>query len=144
MAGETKRAPNTLARVMKTIGYLTDPATLPGKAFTFWEKNMTRAMERLVQNETYLGLAGGMMRRGFRAQAQWIELTEDMLRAMRIPTASEMHEVRDRLRQVGDQVEALGSELEVAVESLERIEKKLANGASSHGVKPQSAPHRTE
>jgi hypothetical protein len=143
MAGETKRAPNATARVMKTIGYLTDPATLPGKAFTFWERNMTRAMERLAQNDTYLGFAGGMMARGFRAQAQWIDLTEEMLRAMRIPTASDMFEVRDRLRQVSDQTEALGAELEVAIEALERIEKKLAlalvNGAPAHG-----APQPTE
>lgn len=144
MAGETKRAPSALVRVMKAIGYVTDPATLPGKAFTFWERNMTRAMEKLAQNDTYLSLAGGMMQQGFRAQAQWIEITEEMLRAMRLPTASDMHEVRDRLRQVSEEVEALSSELEVAVEALERIEKKLANGAPAHGVKPAGAAQGTE
>lgn len=126
MAEESKRPKrNLVARAMKAIGYLTDPKTKPGKAFTFVEQRATRAMERLAQNDKYLMFAGGMMRRGFEAQAQAIEVTEDMLRAMRLTTASDALEIRDRLRVVHEEVEALSSELEVVVESLERIEKKL-------------------
>lgn len=126
MAEETKRPKrNLVARAMRAIGYLTDPKTTPGKAFTFVEQKATRTMERLAQNDTYLTFAGGMMRRSFVAQAQAIEMTEDMLRAMRLTTASDALELRDRLRVVHEEVEALSSELEVVVESLERIEKKL-------------------
>ncbi|HSN97519.1 MAG TPA: hypothetical protein VLS89_04440, partial [Candidatus Nanopelagicales bacterium] len=85
-------------------------------------------------NEAYLTVAGGMMRRGFLAQAQAIEMTEDMLRAMRLTTASDAIDLRDRLREVQEQVEALGAELEVVVEALERIEKKLAAGAPGHAL----------
>jgi hypothetical protein len=126
MAGKSKRAPNATARVMKAIGYLTDPGTMPGKAFAVWEKGMTRVMDRLARSDTYLALAGGMMEQGFRAQAQAIGLAEDMLRAMRLPTASDVIDVREQLRDVSEQVEALSAELEVAVAALERIEKKLA------------------
>ncbi|MCC6556777.1 MAG: hypothetical protein IT372_27790 [Polyangiaceae bacterium] len=115
-----------LARALKAIGYLTDPATLPGKAFNFWERSMTRAFERLAASETYLGVAGGMMERGFRAQAQAVALAEDALRAARLPTASDVIDLRAELRAAHEEIEALSAQLELVLEALERIERRAA------------------
>jgi hypothetical protein len=129
MTVQSKRAPNPLARVLKTIGYLTDPATVPGKAFAFWEKGTTRLFERLARSETYLAFAGGVMEQGFRAQAQAVELTEDLLGAMRLPTASEVIALRAELREVHEEVEALGAQMELVLAALERIERRGAGAA---------------
>ena len=118
--GPSKRAPNPLARVLKTIGYLTDPATAPGKAFTFTERRLTALVERLARNDTYLSLAGGAMTRGFRARAQAISLTEETLRAMRLPTSSEVHELRAEVRRAREEIEALSAQMEVLIQALER------------------------
>ena len=55
-------------------------------------------------------------------------MMEKTLHSLRVPTSSEVDALRHQLRRMGDQVEALGSELEHVVELLERQE--------------QSPPHR--
>lgn len=120
-----------LAKVLKAIGWLTSPVTLPGKAFTAWEKGMTSMVEALAHSETYLNFAGRMMERNFRMHAQAVQLREEMLRAMRIPTTSEVDELRDGVRRISDEMEALSSQMELVLEALDEMKKqKQSNGAA--------------
>lgn len=104
---------------MKAIGYLTDPKTKPGKAFAWWETRATRVMERLAQNDLYLNLAGRMMERTFRTHEEWVRGMEDLLRLVRLPTATDMVELREQVHHLNDQVEAMSAQLELVLEKLE-------------------------
>lgn len=121
-----KRRPRSLAlaKLMKAVGYLTSPETTPGKAFTFWERTMTGAMDKLARNDIYLNFAGRMMEQSFRAQAQVIRAREDMLRAMRMPTASDIEDIRADLRRLNNQVEATSAQLELVIEALEAAARR--------------------
>ena len=116
-----------IARVLKAIGYLTDPKTTPGRAFTWWEKGVTGAMAKLAQNDLYLNVVGKMMERSFRAQAQSVQAMEDMLRLFRLPTASDVVDLREQVTHLNDQVEAMSAQLESLIEALE-AEKKGRSG----------------
>ena len=123
MSRESKtRKLNRLARALKLIGALTDPTqTTTGKLFNLWERGMTSAFERIAGSDTYLNMAGRMMEQGFRVQAESVRSTEAMLRAMRLPTASEIHDVQVELRRLRDQNEALLLQLELVLLRLEAL-----------------------
>jgi hypothetical protein len=124
-----------LAKVLKAVGWLTSPETLPGKVFTAWEKGATSVVEALAHNETYLNFAGRMMERNFRMHARAVRLREDMLRAVRVPTTSEVDELRDGVRRISDEMEALSSQMELVLEALDELKKhKQSNGASGSGT----------
>jgi hypothetical protein len=114
---------NPIALAMKTIGYLTDPKTAPGKVFGLYEKNLTAAFELLAHNELYLTWAGRMMEQSFRARRDMIAMMEGTLRLLRVPTASDVGDLRREVRAVGDQVEALGAQLEAVIDALEKREE---------------------
>src|SRR4051812_43262566 len=93
------RSPNLLARLLKLIGKLTDPkATTTGKVWSTLERGMTSAMGRLAGNAAYLNFAGRMMEQRFLFQAEATRSTEAVIRAMGLPTASELDELRDQVR----------------------------------------------
>jgi hypothetical protein len=119
-ASTRQKRTNPIALAMKTIGYLTDPKTAPGKVFGIYEKNLTAAFELLAHNELYLIWAGRMMEQSFRARRDAIAAMEGTLRLFRIPTASDVGDLRREVRAVSDQIEALGAQLEVVVEALEQ------------------------
>jgi hypothetical protein len=112
--------PGLLARALKTVGRLTHPETRSGRAFTRAERGLTRVASRLAQSPTFLRLSGGLMRRGLTLRVRRARMLEKTLRSLRMPTLSEVEGLRDQLRRVNDQVEALGSQLEHVVELLER------------------------
>ena len=90
-----------------------------------WQpSSRTSAFERLAGSEAYLDVAGRMMEQGFFAQRASIRNTEAMLRAMRLPTASELHDLQDQVRRLHDQNEALSLQLEVAIEKLEALRQQ--------------------
>jgi hypothetical protein len=123
----TPRRLNRLARCLKFIGKLTDPtATRSGKLFTKVETSLTKMMERLSHNETYLHLAGRMMEQSFLVQTEAVRTREALLHAMRLPTASELIEVRHQLRHVSDEVEALSMQIELVLERLEELQNTKA------------------
>ncbi|ATB31664.1 hypothetical protein [Melittangium boletus] len=121
-APDSRPAPGLLARALKTVGRLTHPETRSGKVFTKAERGLTRVASRLAESPTFLRLSGGLMRRGLTLQVRRTSMMEKTLRSLRVPTASEVDGLRDQLRRMGDQVEALGSQLEHVVELLERQE----------------------
>jgi hypothetical protein len=134
MDGQTGRgSKSALAQCMKAIGYLTSPTTATGKVFTTLEKKVTGAMDKLAQNDVYLNFAGRLMDRSFRAQSQAIRAKEEALRSMRMPTASDVDDLRAELRRLNDQVEATSAQMEVIIEALEKLtrQSKVKVAASS-------------
>jgi hypothetical protein len=120
-----------LARALKTVGRLTSTETRSGKVFAKAEQGLTRVAARLAESPTFLRLSGGLMRRGFTLQIRRASVMEKTLHSLRVPTASEVEVLRDQLRRMGDQVEALGSQLEHVVELLERQEQRPAPGTDA-------------
>jgi len=115
----TNGRPKLFTRVVKGIGHWLGPETPTGKAFVYLEKGMSKTADKVGRSERFLDFAGGMLNRGLRTRAMWVAYQEQWLRAMRLPTWSELNQVRDELRLMRDQMEALNSQLEVAVEALE-------------------------
>jgi hypothetical protein len=121
---EESPPPILLTRVLRLLGYLTDPKTLPGKAFTRWEQSMTGTMEKLATNDRYLRFAGRGLQMGFRVRKDMIDATEEMLHSMRIPALSEVIALRNQVRVLHDQLEATTNQLEVALDLLEKIDAR--------------------
>jgi len=112
-----------LARGLKLVGRLTSPETRTGRVFTRAERGLTKVSARLSQSPTWLRFSGGLMRRGFNLRIRRHALQERALLALRLPAASEVEALREQLRQLNNQVEALGSQLELVVDLLERQER---------------------
>jgi hypothetical protein len=125
-APASRPSPGLLARALKTVGRLTSPETRSGKVFAKAERGLTHVASRLAESPTFLRVSGGLMRRGFTLQIRRASLLETTLHTLRVPTATEVDALRDQLRRMGNQVEALGSQLEHVVELLERQEQPSA------------------
>jgi hypothetical protein len=138
-APASRPAPGLLARALKKVGQLTSPETRSGQVFTKAERGLTKVAARLAESPTFLRVSGGLMRRGFTLQIRRTSLMEKTLHTLRVPTSSEVDSLRDQLRRMGDQVEALGSQLEHVVELLERQEQPPATLAASSPVSPPSS-----
>lgn len=121
---EESPPPILLTRFLRLVGYLTDPKTLPGKAFTRWEQSMTGTMEKLATNDRYLRFAGRGLQMGFRVRKDMIDATEEMLHSFRIPALSEVIALRNQVRVLHDQLEATTNQLEVALDLLEKIDAR--------------------
>ncbi|WP_164019813.1 poly(R)-hydroxyalkanoic acid synthase subunit PhaE [Pyxidicoccus trucidator] len=111
-------APNRglLARGLKLLGHLTHPQTRTGKVFTRAEQGLTRVLAKVAESPTYLRVSGSLMRQGFNVRIRRRGLVERTLHTLRLPTPSEVEALRDQLRRVNDQVEALGIQLETVVD----------------------------
>lgn len=115
-----------LARGLKLIGRLTSPETRSGKVFTQAEERLTKLTARLAESPAWLRVSGAIMRQGLQGRIRRHALLERLLRALRMPPASEVEALREQLSRVNDQVEALGSQLELVVELLERQQQRPA------------------
>ncbi|QDE71687.1 MULTISPECIES: hypothetical protein [Myxococcus] len=124
-----------LARGLKLLGHLTHPDTRTGKVFTRAEQGLTRAAAKVTESPAYLRVSGSLMRQGFNARIRRNGLVEGALRTLRLPTTSEVENLRDQLRRMNDQVEALGTQLELVVDLLHRQE-----GAEPEPESPEPTP----
>ncbi len=124
-----------LARGLKLVGRLTSPETRTGRVFSKAERGLTKVSARLSQSPTWLRFSGGLMRQGFNLRIRRHALQERALLALRLPAASEVEALRDQLRQLNNQVEALGSQIELVVDLLERQERP-----EQAGRRPREAP----
>jgi hypothetical protein len=125
--------PKLLTRAVKTVGRLLGPTTTTGKAFGFVEKNLTRVIDRVGQSETYLDRVGQAMSKNFQSRVRTNSMQENLLSALRLPTSSEVANLRRDVRSLHDQMEALTTQLEVVLESLE---KKQTNAAKTKEETP--------
>ncbi|HZI16783.1 MAG TPA: hypothetical protein VE153_40830 [Myxococcus sp.] len=115
-----------LVRGLKLLGHLTHPETRTGKVFTRVEQRLTQAVARVAENPRYLRVSGTLMRQGLNTRIRRNRLLERTLRTLRLPTPTEMDGLRDQVRRMGDQVEALNTQLEVVAELLQQQETPAA------------------
>jgi hypothetical protein len=141
-APDSRPAPGLLARALRKVGQLTSPETRSGKVFIKAERGLTKVAAHLAESPTFLRVSGGLMRRGFTLQIRRTSLMEKTLHTLRVPTSSEVDSLRDQLRRMGDQVEALGSQLEHVVELLERQEQPVSTPVPASEPAPVPAPRR--
>jgi hypothetical protein len=74
------------------------------------------------------------MRRGLNLRIRRQALQEKALQVLRLPATSDVEAMRDQVRRLNHQVEALGSQLEHVVELLERQER------TSKAASPRQEP----
>ncbi|HLM71327.1 MAG TPA: hypothetical protein VK459_01490 [Polyangiaceae bacterium] len=116
-----KRKKSLITRGLKAIGHLTDPKTRPGKAFVWWEKKVTKAAEKLAQNDLYLNFAGRMMERSFRTHKESVRALEEFWHLFRLPTSTDVVDLREQVHHLNDQVEAMSAQMELLLEELEAM-----------------------
>jgi hypothetical protein len=146
MSNSSSRPKGLLARGLKLVGHLTSPETRTGRVFAKAERGLTKVTTRLSESPTWLRLSGGLMRRGFKLRIRRQALQERALQALRMPAASDVEAMRDQVRRLNQQVEALGSQLELVVELLERQERaarKLDSLQEAPPREPLSRRHGT-
>lgn len=143
MSTSSPRPKGLLARGLKLVGRLTSPETRTGKVFSKAERGLTKVSAKLSESPTWLRISGGLMRRGFNLRIRRQALQEKALQALRMPAASDVEAMRDQVRRLNQQVEALGSQLELVVELLERQERgSKAAGAQRESPSPEPVARR--
>jgi hypothetical protein len=137
MTTSSSRPPKgLLARGLKLVGRLTSPETRTGQVFAKAERGLTKVSSRLSESPTWLRLSGGVMRQGFNLRIRRHSLQERVLQVLHMPAASDVDTMRDQVRRLSHQVEALGSQLEMAVELLERQERAAPSSDSLQEAPP--------
>lgn len=127
MTMTTERPPkNLLTHLVTLIGWLTDPKSRPGKLFNVGERKATALFERLGHSDTYLWLAGKGLSAGFGLRRGLTDATEAWLHAWRAPTLGDVQAMRTQIRRLGDTLEVTQSQLELALQAIERLEAQLA------------------
>lgn len=129
-----------LARGLKLVGRLTSPETRTGRVFSKAEQGLTKVSARLSESPTWLRISGGLMRRSFNLRIRRQALQERALLALRLPAASEVTALREQLRHLNNQVEALGSQIELVVDLLERQERPHPDKKSTLQEAPAPEP----
>jgi hypothetical protein len=119
-----KRKKSLIRRGLKAIGHLTDPKTRSGKAFVWWEKKVTKAAEKLAQNDLYLNFAGRMMERSFRRHEESIRALEEFWHLFRLPTSTDVVDLREQVHHLNDQVEAMTAQMELLLDELEAMKRQ--------------------
>lgn len=127
----TDAKPKLLTRAVKTVGRLLGPTTTTGKAFGVVEKNLTKVIDQIGQSDKFLDYVGRSMSKDFRARVRKNSLKENVLHALRLPTSTEVANLRKDVRGLHDQMEALTSQLEVVIESLDK--KQAAAQSKENG-----------
>ncbi|WP_224241654.1 hypothetical protein [Hyalangium gracile] len=139
MSNPSRPRKGLLARGLKLVGRLTSPETRSGRVFSKAERGLTKVTSKLGESPTWLRISGGVMRQGFNLRIRRHALQERVLQALRLPAVSDMETMRDQVRRLSHQVEALGSQLEMAVELLERQER-TSRGSDSLQESPPPEP----
>ena len=125
--------PKLLTRAVKTVGILLGPSTPTGRAFGVVEKNLTLIIDKIGQSDPNLDHVGRRLSKKFQSRVRRNSLQENVLHALRLPTSTEVAKLRHDVRSLHDQMEALTTQLEVVLESLE---KKNASSTP----KPEESP----
>lgn len=126
---QSRDKPKLLTRAVKSVGRLLGPTTKTGQVFGVVEKNLTQAIDRLGQSDMYLDFVGRSLSKRFQSRVKTNTARENLLHALRLPTSSEVANLRRDVRSLHDQMEALTTQLEVVLESME----KKQSGAEATG-----------
>lgn len=117
---------NLLARCMRAIGYVTNPATAPGKVFALLEKKATAMMNRVARHDLTLDAVGKAMQQSFLFRARSHQAMDAALARMRVATVADVATLHEELRRLGDRVEEMDARLERLLSLLERMEQRGA------------------
>lgn len=109
-----------LARGLKRLGQLTSPETDSGKRFAKAEQRLSALFARLAEDPRFLRVTGELLRQGSLLRIRRHGAVEAVVRALRLPPASEVDGLREQIRRMSDQVEALSAQLELVVDLLEQ------------------------
>ncbi|HRI65187.1 MAG TPA: hypothetical protein PK156_13150 [Polyangium sp.] len=116
----TGAKPKLLTRAVKRVGHLLGPSTASGRAFGVVEKNLTKVIDKIGQSDMFLDMVGRRMSKSFQSRARTNSMQENVLRALRLPTSTEVANLRRDVRSLHDQMEALTTQLEVVLETLDK------------------------
>mgnify|MGYP000583083972 CR=1 FL=1 len=116
---------NLLTHLLTTIGWLTDAKTRPGALFNRVETGTSKFFERLARNHGFLKVAGTGLDLGFMVRRTMTASAEAWLHLLRAPTVGDVQAMRTQIRQLGDRLEVTQTQLELALEALERVEADL-------------------
>jgi uncharacterized coiled-coil protein SlyX len=136
----SSRPKGLLTRGLKLVGRLTSPETRSGKVFAKAEAKLTQVTAKLSESPTWLRVSGGLMRRRFNLRIRRQALQEKALQALRLPATSDVESMREQVRRLNHQVEALGSQLELVVEMLEKQEQRSTQAPGSREESPPREP----
>lgn len=132
----SSRPKGLLTRGLKLVGHLTSPETRSGQLFAKAEAGLTKVTAKLSESPTWLRVSGGLMRRRFNLRIRRQALQEKALQALRLPATSDVESMREQVRRLNHQVEALGSQLELVVELLEKQEQRSSKKTGSREEPP--------
>ena len=137
-AADEQNGFNPIRLWLKALGTLADSATMQGKAVKSFEERMSSSFSKLSGSDTFLTQVGRAMERSFILRAQANRNMEKALASMRLPSTADMDDIRTLLLVLTDKVEAVGFQLDEAVDRLEAMEKHIQ--ALEEG--PKAAPRR--
>jgi len=132
---QTPVAFNPFATVLKALGSLANPETKQGKAFKTAESKATRVFTRLAANNFYLNFAGRSMELAFLMRSQFNLNTEMWLKLWRLPTTSDIDDLREQIYGLNGTVDAMSHQLEYLLDHLQAINAGIAKGTSVEGSK---------
>lgn len=132
---QTPVAFNPFATVLKALGSLANPETRQGKAFKTAESKATKVFTRLAGNNFYLNFAGRSMEMAFLMRSQFNLNMELWLKLWRLPTTSDIDDLREQIYDLNGNVDAMSHQLEYLLDHLHAINEGIAKGASKEGSK---------
>lgn len=112
---------NPFATMLRLLGTLGNPETRQGKLFKNTESKATKLFGKLASNSFYLNLAGRSMELMFLTRSQFNTNMEMLLRVWRMPTTSDVDDLREQLFELHGEVEAIGAQLEYLVDQLQHL-----------------------
>lgn len=130
---------NLTARILRLVGYLTDPKSGPGKWWIRFESASTAAMDRLARSPRYLRFAGRGLQRMFHLQRDMVDLTEEILHFWRMPSLGDLQEVRGQLRRLEDNLEITTTQLELALQALDTLQAELRRREAAEAAHDDAA-----
>lgn len=126
---QSQVAVNPFALLLKALGSLANPETKQGKAFKNVEGKATKLFTRLAANNFYLNFAGRSMEMAFLMRSQFNLNMETWLRVWRMPTTSDIDDLREQLYDLNGTVDAMSYQLEYLLDHLQAINEGLATNA---------------
>lgn len=128
-AASSRIANNPFARVLKALGTLGDVQTKQGKTFKKAESKATGLFMKLAGNKFYLNFAGRSMEAAFLLRSQVNNNLEMWWKQWRLPTSSDVDDLREQLHDLHGEVEALGCQLEYLLDHLNALNERSAADA---------------
>lgn len=123
---------NPFAAWLRLLGTLGNPETKQGKVFKNTESKATKLFGKLASNGFYLNLAGRSMELMFLTRSQFNTNVEMLLKLWRMPTTSDVDDLREQIYELHGEVEAIGAQLEFLVDQLQNLNARSQVSADAN------------